>query len=112
MARWLFKNSSGGKMKSVLLGFFALVLLVPSAHADYRGWIAIDRDRELFVDFIEPKQDQPIVVIANGLTQDIHYWNDFADGLKRQGFGVLRWDMMGQLASLKRYGKVTGEILY
>ncbi len=85
---------------------------VSEAHADYKGFVEIERGRELFVDFMEPKPGQPVVVIANGLTHDTRYFEGFAKGLQRQGFGVLRWDMMGQLQSLKRYGKVKGEIHY
>jgi pimeloyl-ACP methyl ester carboxylesterase len=91
---------------------FAFIAGASEAQADFKGFIEIERGRELFVDFTSPERGQPIVVIANGLTQDTRYFEDFAKGLHKQGFGVLRWDMMGQLASLKRYGKVKGEIHY
>ena len=90
----------------------AFVSLSSSAKADFKGWVDLERNRSLYIDFASPKAGHPIVVLANGLTHDIRYWQPFAEGLRSQGFGVLRWDMMGQLKSLERYGKPQKEIPY
>lgn len=93
---------------------FCLILLSMIAQAQsqldqaFQGFVKISPDRELFVDFLPAKSEQPTVILVNGLTYSTKQWQDYAQQLhSRYGVGVLRYDMVGMGETLLKYAPVT-----
>ncbi len=90
--------------------------VIEFAQADYTNvgqFIQIRADRELWARYVPAKFEKPTLVISNGLTYDTENWNAFTaelDSLIREGFGVLRTDMMGQGQTLLKYAPAFYEI--
>lgn len=72
-----------------------------------KGFVAVSLERELFVDYVPAKRNQPTIVLINGLTYSTRQWESFVDPLLRKGVGVLRYDPVGQGQTLLKYAPVT-----
>ncbi|MEN0058965.1 MAG: alpha/beta fold hydrolase, partial [Bdellovibrio sp.] len=82
-----------------------------------RGFVTIHRGRDagtrdLYVDYVPPKDSQPTVILLNGLTYSTRQWDNFVTSLVEQGVGVLRYDFYGQGQTLLRYAPILGSISY
>lgn len=68
------------------------------------GFIEVAPSRSLYVKYQPAAQGQPVVVLLNGLTYRVGIWDEFVESLHKQaGIGILRYDMVGQGATLLRY---------
>jgi pimeloyl-ACP methyl ester carboxylesterase len=72
-----------------------------------KGFVAISAERELFVDYVPAKRDQPTLVLINGLTYSTRQWDSFVEPLLAKGIGILRYDPVGQGQTLLKYAPVT-----
>lgn len=96
-------------MKSLLVViafFFACVVQAQESQV-VKGFISIGKDRDLFVDYVPAKRQQPTLVLINGLTYSTRQWDSFVDPLIKKGIGVLRYDPVGQGKTLLKYAPVT-----
>ena len=100
-------------MKAGLLSL-AICLFALGAKADfdpnlatYEGFISISAKKELYVEYVSPKNKMPLVVLLNGLTYSTRQWEDFTRALTARGIGVLRYDMYGMGKTLVKYAPVT-----
>lgn len=78
----------------------------------YDGFVALSPQKELYVNYIPPRGDQPTVILLNGLTYSTRQWSNFADPLLAKGVGVLRYDPMGMGRTLLKYAPVLAPINY
>jgi pimeloyl-ACP methyl ester carboxylesterase len=76
------------------------------------GYVKIDENRDLFVDFQKPVEGKPIVVLLNGLTYRTGSWDSFVYWLSGEGLGILRYDPMGMGKTLIKHGIPTEPIDY
>ena len=88
----------------MLFMLFAIAFPAPARAADRQGFVPVSADRALYVDYKEPKPGRPTLVMLNGLTQNTKTWGPFAEDFEKEGFGVLRVDLMGQGRTLERCG--------
>lgn len=79
--------------------------------SDFRGFINIG-NKELYVDYVAPKNNQPTVVLLNGLTYSTVQWAKMASFLKNRGAGILMYDMDGMGQTLLKYGVKTEPYFY
>lgn len=100
-------------MKSFLV-VIALVFMNSAAGAQVskgvKGFVAISPERELFVDYVPAKRDQPTLILVNGLTYSTRQWDAFVEPLIKKGIGVLRYDPVGQGQTLLKYAPVRAVI--
>lgn len=82
------------------------------AEGEYTGFVALKKDREVFVRWTKAKPGQPTAILLNGLTYSTRQWDDFSQVLAAQGFGVLRYDMTGMGETLLKYAPILAEISY
>ena len=77
--------------------FFALLLLSMShnALANFQGFLTLDSQQKLYVEFLPAEKNKPTVVLLNGLTYSTRYWDKFVKELAGNGLGILRYDMKG-----------------
>jgi pimeloyl-ACP methyl ester carboxylesterase len=52
-------------------------------------------DHSLYVDYIKPAPGKPVIVLLNGLTYRLGCWDAFTRALDGDGYGILRYDMIG-----------------
>lgn len=97
-------------MKSMLV----VLMLVCSAFVanaqeakPLKGFVTISFERELFVDYVPAKRNQPTLVLINGLTYSTRQWDSFVEPLIKKGVGVLRYDPVGQGQTLLKYAPIT-----
>jgi pimeloyl-ACP methyl ester carboxylesterase len=76
----------------------------------FKGFVAVSLERELFVDYVPAKRDQPTLVLINGLTYSTVQWDQFVAPLLAKGIGILRYDPVGQGQTLLKYAPVTAVI--
>lgn len=102
----------------MLIRFFSLLLFVFSIQtfafdlkSDYQGFVDIG-SKELYVDYLAPKEGRPTVVLLNGLTYTTVQWESMVSYLKVLGLGVLRYDMAGMGKTMVKYGWPTGPFAY
>lgn len=95
-----------------LLGFAFLWNVEATAQpkASFKGFVEIETGRSLFVDYTAPRDDQPTLIVLNGLTYST--WNNesFVRPLKQQGVGILLFDPMGMGQTLLRYAPIQAVI--
>lgn len=105
-------------MRSVVL---AIVVTVSSLFVsmeslaqakEYKGFVALNPQKELFVDYVPPKKNQPTVILINGLTYSTRQWESFVQPLLARGVGVLRYDPIGQGQTLLKYAPILAPIPY
>lgn len=76
--------------------------------SSFRGYIKVRPDRELFVNYVQPKAGMPTLVILNGLTYSTVQWDRMIEPLVQRGVGIVRYDMYGMgltlVNRLKQYG--------
>lgn len=75
--------------------------------ARFTGFVRVEGERSLYVDFIKPAPGRPVIVLLNGLTYRVDSWDSFTRSLRGEGYGILRYDMQGQGDTLLRYAPVT-----
>ncbi|RYZ85068.1 MAG: alpha/beta hydrolase [Proteobacteria bacterium] len=68
-----------------------------------QGFVKITKERELFVDYVAPKEGENTLIVLNGLTYATIDWDVFVKPLLKRGVGVLRYDMWGQGKTLVKY---------
>ncbi len=83
----------------------------PSAAA-FKGFIEVAPGRELYVDYVKAKNNQPTVILLNGLTYSTRQWDAMTFYLLQKGIGVVRYDMYGQGMTLLKYAPITAAIPY
>lgn len=71
--------------------------------ADFKGFIRVRSDRELYVETIKAQPGKETVVLLNGLTYSLRQYDAFASRLQQRGLGVVRFDFDGMGQSLLRY---------
>jgi pimeloyl-ACP methyl ester carboxylesterase len=88
--------------------------LIGIAHAqepkEVKGFVAVSADRDLFVDYVPAKKNQPTLVLVNGLTYSTRQWDSFVAPLLAKGIGILRYDPIGQGQTLLKYAPITAVI--
>lgn len=97
-------------MKSILVVLMFLVSAVVAQGQEakaIRGFVAISLERELFVDYVPAKRNQPTLVLINGLTYSTQQWKAFVEPLQKKGIGILRYDPVGQGQTLLKYAPIT-----
>ncbi|MCM2282570.1 MAG: alpha/beta hydrolase [Bdellovibrionaceae bacterium] len=67
------------------------------------GFIQIGHHRSLWVNYEKPAPGKPVIVLVNGLTYKASSWESFAQGLRGEGFGILRFDPMGHGRTLLKH---------
>jgi pimeloyl-ACP methyl ester carboxylesterase len=102
--------------------FFVLGLLVgvsavagttfDPSQSSYQGFVQVEPQRELYVDYVKAKSGQETVVLLNGLTYSTRQWEAMTQPLLARGIGVLRFDMFGQGETLLKYAPMTAAIPY
>jgi pimeloyl-ACP methyl ester carboxylesterase len=99
-------------MKIVGIWFVVLVLTVLALPAlaqtqfrtpDFKGFVQVRPDRELYVEYFRPQQGKPTVLLLNGLTFTTREFQFYAGALARRGIGVISFDFDGMGKSLLRY---------
>jgi pimeloyl-ACP methyl ester carboxylesterase len=76
------------------------------------GFVPVAKGRDLFVRYVAPDSGRPTLVLLNGLTYREGIWDAFATRLEDAGYGVLRYDMMGQGETLRKHGAGRAPIRY
>lgn len=82
------------------------------AAASYKGFIKISSSRELFVDYVKAKNNQPTVILLNGLTYSTRQWEQMIQPLLVRGVGIVRYDMFGMGQTLAKYAPMMEIIPY
>lgn len=95
-------------MLKFLLGLVTLASIQVQAvrfdlTTNFNGFVDIG-NKELYVDYIAPKRNQPTVIFLNGLTYSTFQWSKMVAVLKKSGTGILMYDMDGQGQTLLKYG--------
>lgn len=100
----------------ILFGLIILVSSVsfaaPEKNKSLKGFVKINSERELFVDWTYAQANKPTVVLINGLTYSTKQWNDFTENLAEKGIGVLRYDPQGMGETLLKYAPILENISY
>lgn len=78
----------------------------------FRGFIKIDSKKEVYADVQKAKLKKPTIILLNGLTYSTGDWDAFAAPLLKEGYGVVRYDMMGMGETLLKYAPVLEMISY
>lgn len=94
-----------------VLSLFVSVETFAAAEA-FKGFVALNPQKELFVDYVPPKGNQPTVILINGLTYSTLQWESFVTPLVAKGIGVFRYDPIGQGQTLLKYAPVLAPIPY
>lgn len=100
----------------LFLGFLASLSLMsyaPVASAAGKRtqeFVKVQRDREVYVDWMKAKDGMPTVVLLNGLTYSTFQWDRFANSLNDLGYGVVRYDMFGMGKTLLKYAPILSRI--
>ncbi|MBX3016881.1 MAG: alpha/beta fold hydrolase [Bdellovibrionaceae bacterium] len=76
----------------------------------FEGFVAVKKDREVYVRWTKAQAGQPTAILLNGLTYSTRQWEDFAEVLAAQGFGVLRYDMFGMGETLLKHAPILSVI--
>lgn len=103
-------------MKSLVmasLGVFLGIFISLGAYAApeaYEGFVALNPQKELFVNYVPAKDKQPTVILINGLTYTTKQWDDFVVPLLAKGVGVLRYDPIGMGQTLLKYAPILAPI--
>ena len=91
---------------AVFLAVFSAVSFsaepVHAAPASFKGYLKLPQGHEVYVDYSAPLDNQPTVVLLNGLVYNMARWQPYVDGLKKQGVGVVRYYFRGQSLTLLR----------
>ena len=97
-----------------ILNFTAALAIVFSANVVFalsqKGFVQIAPNRQLYADHIPAREGQPTLVLLNGLTYSTEDWNKLMPFLVNQGFGILKYDAMGQGRTLLKYGNNPKEV--
>ena len=110
-------------IRAVAISFlFSLLALLPllanatpektDSASHFAGFVKIDGERAVYVDYLKPKAGEPTLVLLNGLTYNLHCYDAFVEQLKNHGFGILRYDPNGMGETLLRYAPSTQVITY
>ena len=86
--------------------------LAAKARANFRGFVKVRANLELYVESVEPQAGMPTVVLVNGLTYTTKQWEHYANHMTEAGFGVIRFDMRGMGQTLLRYAPILSTISY
>lgn len=79
---------------------------------EFRGFIKVRPDRELYVDYVRAEPGRPTVVLLNGLTYSTRQFDSYTRALRKRGVGVFRFDFDGMGKSLLRYAPSVGPYPY
>ncbi|MDG0817270.1 alpha/beta hydrolase [Bdellovibrio svalbardensis] len=92
----------------VLVSVLAILVSfsVSAATNSVKGFVAINPQRSLYVDYVAPKAGMPTVVLLNGLTYSTLQWDQFVEPLVKKGVGVLRYDPIGMGQTLLKYAPI------
>ncbi len=99
-------------MKALFFLISFLYALSSFSTPSYQTWVLVDSGKQLFVDWLPPQANKPVVVLLNGMTYTTKNWNSFATELNRKGIGVLRFDFQGHGNTLLKYAPITQAIPY
>lgn len=88
------------------------VVKYDSSMTSYKGFVSISSQRELYVDYVRAKNNQPTVILLNGLTYSTVQWNQMVEPLLLRGVGILRYDMAGMGETLIKYAPILSAISY
>lgn len=84
---------------------FILLFCTAQAQA-WTGFVAIDGQKSLYVDYVPAPPGRPVLVILNGLTYNTKSWDPMVAGLAGKGFGLLRYDAVAQGETLLKYAPI------
>lgn len=97
----------------ILVGFLILFSQASFATPEsFKGFVKINAERELFVNWTYAQANKPTVVLINGLTYSTKQWDDFTENLVERGIGVLRYDPQGMGETLLKYAPILENISY
>lgn len=88
-----------------------LISLPAFSNGPFKGFVEIEKGRQLYVDHIPARPGQPTLVIINGLTYDTKSWDPLMPHILNKGYGILRYDPMGMGETLVKSGYPTKNIL-
>jgi pimeloyl-ACP methyl ester carboxylesterase len=98
-------------MKAALLITLTFSALVSSAKpADFSGFVEVEKDRLIYVDWRKAAPGKKTVILLNGLTYNVNHWQALASSLSEKGYGVFRYDPAGMGQTLELSGKVMNPI--
>lgn len=98
-------------MKTILLVNLLLVLnSFAVAAAPESMWVSVAPNKELYVEYYEPEEGKPTVVLLHGLTYTTLQWKKFIKELTSRGYGVVCYDMEGMGQTLLKYAPVKAVI--
>lgn len=96
-----------GKFKFAFAILFTFFLSVSSfAAKNFKGFVQISPNRELFIDYIPAEAGKPTLILLNGLTYNTKSWDPMMEYIKGQGYGILRYDAFGQGQTLLKYAPI------
>lgn len=98
-------------MKAILL-VLSLILGFNAQAERVDGFLELQKDYKIYIDYTPAKGNQPTVVLLNGLTYSTRQWEKFAQALTKKGIGVLRYDMFGMGQTLLKYAPMLEAIPY
>lgn len=85
-----------------MLAWLLGILFVGSVRAEGARFVPVGDGREVYVEYSAAAPGAATVALVNGLIYDVDRWNDFADGLKAKGLGVIKYYFRGQMLTLRR----------
>lgn len=91
------------KLRS-LISVGSILLFAQFGQATQKGFVKVRIDRQLYYEYEAPQNNQPTVVLLNGLTYGTEQYAGLAKSLVKKGIGVLRFDFDGMGKTLLKYG--------
>jgi len=99
-------------MKSLVMTLILLAFVPAWSNAEsYKGLVEVN-GRKLYVDYTEPVENKPTVILVNGLTYSTRNWAPVARHFRGAGYGLLMFDMFGMGTTLLSNPLPTRPILY
>lgn len=87
-------------MKLIITMVFA-VLFLQTIHAQ-ETYLELPNGDTVYTKYSPPKKNKPIFVLINGLIYTADGWNESAEELINQGYGVLQYEFSGQNRSFSQ----------
>lgn len=78
----------------------------------WKGFVPIQEDLSLYVDYKQAKKGHPTIVLLNGMTYSTREWQAFVEAFAAidPNVGILRYDMRAMGETLFRYGPLRGRV--
>ncbi|MES2857270.1 MAG: alpha/beta fold hydrolase, partial [Bdellovibrionota bacterium] len=80
--------------------FIAALFFVPSlavaAHPSFNGMMALETGHSVYVEYKASRDQKATIILLNGLTNRVGDWKAFSNQLEVAGYGVVKFDFVGQ----------------